>query len=205
MTRRILHERPGSAGGPHVLDGSLQDRPSSRRMTYLRLLAQSSLVTVAPLAHGQGVLPGEATLVSGDAAIATSGPAMTITQSSDKAILDWTDFSIGQDNTVTFLNGSGTTLNRVTGTSLSSLDGLLSATGTIYLINPNGIVVGQTGIVDVGGSFIAATHDVDTAAFLPWLILVALAAGGVLALRKLAPSVHEAWSDASGFRRGDPK
>ncbi len=135
-------------------------------MTYLRLLAQSSLVTVAPLAHGQGVLPGEATLVSGDAAIATSGPAMTITQSSDKAILDWTDFSIGQDNTVTFLNGSGTTLNRVTGTSLSSLDGLLSATGTIYLINPNGIVVGQNGIVDVGGSFIAATHDVDTAAFL---------------------------------------
>ena len=166
MTRRILHERPGSAGGPHVLDACLQDRPSSRRMTYLRLLAQSSLVTVAPLAHGQGVLPGEATLVSGDAAIATSGPAMTITQSSDKAILDWTDFSIGQDNTVTFLNGSGTTLNRVTGTSLSSLDGLLSATGTIYLINPNGIVVGQNGIVDVGGSFIAATHDVDTAAFL---------------------------------------
>ncbi|MFC3229989.1 branched-chain amino acid ABC transporter permease [Marinibaculum pumilum] len=46
---------------------------------------------------------------------------------------------------------------------------------------------------------------VNTASVLPWLILVVLAVGGVLALRKLAPAIHDAWSDASGYRRGGPK
>ncbi len=40
---------------------------------------------------------------------------------------------------VMFQNGSGATLNRVTGGSLSAI--LLSATGDVYLINPQGIVV----------------------------------------------------------------
>jgi filamentous hemagglutinin family protein len=75
-------------------------------------------------------------------------------------------FSIGQGGTVQFNNGAGATLNRVTGTDVSSIDGLLSATGSVYLINPNGVVIGKTGVVDTGGSFVASTLDVSNTNFL---------------------------------------
>src|SRR5665213_963335 len=49
-------------------------------------------------------------------------------------IIDWTNFSIGAKKSVTFDNGSGATLNRVTGGNLSKIAGSLNATGTLYLI-----------------------------------------------------------------------
>ena len=54
----------------------------------------------------------------------------------------------------------------MTGASVSSLDGLLSATGSVYLINPNGVIIGKSGVVDVGGTFVASTLDTPDASFL---------------------------------------
>ncbi len=116
---------------------------------------------------GGPVLPTGGKVVSGSAAIGAPGAgALTVTQSSSKAILDWSSFSIGAGGKVTFDNGSGATLNRVTGASLSSLDGLLSATGSVYLINPNGVIIGKSGVLDVGGTFVASTLDTPDASFL---------------------------------------
>ena len=61
------------------------------------------------------------TLPSGGAYVAGIGqhrhrrPGMTITQSAGRSIIDWQGFSIGAGNKVQFDNGSGATLNRVTG------------------------------------------------------------------------------------------
>ncbi len=95
-----------------------------------------------------------------------SGGSLSINQSSGKAIIDWGSFSIGSGGKVAFNNGSGATLNRVIGHSVSSLDGLLSATGSVYLINPNGVIVGKFGVVNVGGTFIASALDTSNASFL---------------------------------------
>ena len=54
----------------------------------------------------------------------------------------------------------------MTGAQVSSLDGLLTATGSVYVINPNGVIVGRSGVVNVGGSFVASTLDVSNAEFL---------------------------------------
>ncbi len=106
-------------------------------------------------------------MVSGVAAIsAPSATSVLITQSSRNAILNWGSFSIGAGNAVRFENGSGATLNRVTGLSRSQIDGALTATGSVYLVNPNGITVGPTGAITTGGSFVASTHDVSDAAFM---------------------------------------
>ena len=41
----------------------------------------------------------------------------------------------------------------------------LSATGSVYLVNPSGVVVGPTGVINTGGSFVASTLDVKDAEF----------------------------------------
>ncbi len=111
-------------------------------------------------------LPAGGTVVSGTVTIgATSPTSLTVNQSSSTGIVNWSSFSVGQGNQVQFNNGSGATLNRVTGNVPSSIDGLVSATGSVYLVNPAGVVVGPSGVVKTGGSFVASTLDVKDADF----------------------------------------
>ena len=136
-------------------------------MGLLALALTTTALSTPVLAAGGPALPTGGKVAAGSAVIgAASGGALTVSQSSGKAIIDWGSFSIGQGGKVAFNNGSGATLNRVTGTSLSSLDGLLSGTGSVYLINPNGVIVGRSGVVSTGGTFVASTLDVANADFL---------------------------------------
>ena len=111
-------------------------------------------------------LPTNGQFAAGSGTITTGSTNTTINQSSQKAIINWQSFSIGSGNAVQFNNGSGATLNRVTGNNLSQIMGSLSATGTIYLINPQGVVIGAHGVVTTGGSFVASTRDISDEAFM---------------------------------------
>jgi filamentous hemagglutinin family protein len=118
-------------------------------------------------AFAAGVLPQGGHYVAGVGTIAGLGDAITITQpGSTRGVIDWTGFSIGAGNTVTFDNGTGATLNRMTGGSRSMLSGNLNATGSVYLINPQGILVGRSGVISTGGRFVASTLDLPNDAFM---------------------------------------
>ncbi len=139
----------------------LRGRLSSSTAIGLLFAALGSPASADPLPTGGQV-------VSGSAAIATSGTATTITQNSDKAIVNWNGFSIGQGMAVNFIQpgASSTILNRVTGSTTSTIAGSLTANGQVYLINPNGIAITPTGAVKVGGGFVASTLDISNEDFL---------------------------------------
>jgi filamentous hemagglutinin family protein len=137
-------------------------------------LARRPLAVLVPFVVGLSAtavqaappLPQGGQFVAGSGSITGSGPALTINQTSTRGVIDWKSFSIGGGGTVNVNNGSGATLSRVTGTDRSIIDGNLKATGSFYLINPQGVVIGTNGVVTTGGRFVASALDVGNDAFM---------------------------------------
>src|SRR5262249_17770275 len=136
-------------------------RPMSRYGYRLRkaIASISSLsLIVAPVggqvANAQSVLPQGGSVVGGSATISQpSANSLSINQSSQRAIINWNSFSVGQPNSVTFFqpNSSAATLNRVLGSTPSTIAGQINANGQVFLVNPNGIAITPSGTVTVGG------------------------------------------------------
>ncbi len=115
-------------------------------------------------------LPVGAHLVSGSSAIDGNSASMTINQSSANAVINWQSFSIGQNETVKFVqpNSSSVALNRVVGADASSILGNLSSNGKVFLVNPNGILFGSGAQVNVGG-LVASTLNITDSDFMAGL------------------------------------
>ncbi|MDF3905774.1 filamentous hemagglutinin N-terminal domain-containing protein [Paracoccus sp. AS002] len=112
-------------------------------------------------------LPSGPNVVGGSASIATPNPgAMRVDQQSDRAIIDWTSFSIGAGGSVRVHQPGrdAALLNRVTGDSPTRIDGFLGANGQVFVVNRNGILVGREGRIATAG-FVGSTLDISNEDF----------------------------------------
>src|SRR6185437_1764718 len=107
-------------------------------------------------------LPQNMTLKAGDATVSTTGNTMTTKQTSKRAVWESTDFSIGKD--FSFVNDAqngGLTLVRVVGNQFngglrSMINGSLQSNNHFILVNPFGISVGGSAVINTAALTMSA-------------------------------------------------
>ena len=125
--------------------------------------AASGASAVVPNAVAPNTLPTAPTVAAGQVTVATKGSQMTVTESTSDAIVNWGSFNIGSSAGVTFKqpNSSAVVLNRTLSADPSQIYGDLTSNGIIFLVNPQGIIVGQGAEVNVGGLVASSLNITD--------------------------------------------
>ncbi|MET3440515.1 filamentous hemagglutinin family protein [Variovorax paradoxus] len=119
------------------------------------------------LAGGAWAGPSGGSVSAGSGSISQSGATTTITQASQNLAINWASFGIAAGERVNFVQpgASAIALNRVIGSERSVINGTLSANGQVWILNPNGVLFGNTASVNVGG-LVASTLSLSDADFL---------------------------------------
>ena len=162
----------GNSGGDGPESGHADPFKPSNQIGHVLINGRSKLsVLISIMLAGPPVLAiadglSGATIAHGSATVSIGNQVSVVQQISDKAVIDWQKFSVHQGHSLTFIqpSSSAIALNRVTGNDPSQINGLLSANGQVWLLNPNGVMVGKTGEVNVGG-FLASTMAISNADF----------------------------------------
>lgn len=126
------------------------------------------LIGAGPWANTALALPQGGNVVAGSSTVTQPGSTtMHVNQTTDKSIINWNSYSIAANERVQYFqpSSSSISLNRVTGQDPSLIYGQLSANGQVWVINPNGLLIGNGANINVGG-FLASTLDISNEDFL---------------------------------------
>jgi filamentous hemagglutinin family protein len=119
----------------------------------------ANCAVLAQVVPDQTLPVGERSQISGDPNFQIDGGAIR----GSNLFHSFQAFSIPIGSSVVFNNdlSIANIISRVTGNSISNIDGLIRANGTanLFLINPNGILFGNNARLEIGGSFSASTAD----------------------------------------------
>ena len=131
-----------------------------RRGSLAALIALALSSSALAMPTGGVVETGNVSINNGTLANVPDNATIT---SRGNAIINWDDFSVAQGETLNFNISYGALLNRVTGSQVSEILGKITQTqtndpglgliqkphGTLILVNPNGIHVGGSAVLDV--------------------------------------------------------
>lgn len=101
--------------------------------------------------------PEGAQVVRGQVSITRNG-ADTLIRAGNNSIINYRSFDIARGESVRFIqpNASSRVLNRINSAAPTRIDGSLLANGRVYMVNPAGVIFGQSAVVNVGGLYAAA-------------------------------------------------
>nr|VFK56834.1 MAG: filamentous hemagglutinin family N-terminal domain-containing protein [Candidatus Kentron sp. TUN] len=129
-----------------------------------RILLPTSLL----LGSGAALaLPQGGQIQGGQGNITQSGAKTTIDQQSHSLAIAWDSFDITAGELVQFTqpSASSAVLNRIGAQSPSQIFGTITANGRVFLLNPNGVLFGETSHVSVG-SLAVTGFDISTTDFM---------------------------------------
>jgi filamentous hemagglutinin family protein len=134
---------------------------------FLCVLCELCVVILLFFPLSLSSLPQGGEVVSGDVVISQQNATTMHVKASDKSIVAFDRFHIGENESVKFIQPKSTSTVLVRDRALvpSQIMGRMDANGRLFLINPNGIVFGPTSQVNVG-SLIASTLDIDDRDFI---------------------------------------
>ena len=149
-----------------------KDSLNKRLNTRLASLVMLSVLSVPWVASAAGdsvvannMLPGNGNVIAGtfEGGFKAQGNQMNLHQTTQNAIVTWDSFSIGANASVTIRgdHNNFNMLNYVTGSESSQIYGKLNSYvgdkqgGNIYLVNPNGVQIGNSAEINVGSLHIA--------------------------------------------------
>lgn len=133
----------------------------SKRRKAIQWAVALGMSLSAFMGGGVEAFPEEGKVRSGAASISKEGNTLLIDQHTRRVALDWTSFNIAKGETVKFnQQKNDIAVNRILSNSASAIYGSLQADGTVFLINPHGILFGQGAQIDVG-SLVASTAQVS--------------------------------------------
>ena len=120
--------------------------------------AVAGMVSVPALAGPKGER-----VAAGSATFNQRGNLTTI-RTSHRAIINYESFNIGVGEHVRFVqpNARSRVLNRIDGAAPTSINGKLSANGSVYFVNPAGVYFGSGAVINVGQIYAAAGNISDS-------------------------------------------
>ncbi|MDJ0625936.1 MAG: filamentous hemagglutinin N-terminal domain-containing protein [Candidatus Caenarcaniphilales bacterium] len=126
-----------------------------------------SLTSSPALSIEANSLPTGFKSVAGNVQFSQGANTLDINTSSNSSIVNYQNFNIGQNAQVNFKLPGKTSviLNRVIGDSTSQIMGSLNSNGNVFLVNPNGILFGQSAQINTN-SLLASTLSISDEDFL---------------------------------------
>jgi len=156
----VAPESAKSSGGP--------SRGKSALLRTSPVLVSAFCYSLSPASAQAPAGLVDPVLRAGSATIDLSNAQRAVVQqSSQKAVIDWRRFNVAKDISIQFVqpNASAIALNRVTGAQASRIDGSILANGQVWLLNPNGVLIGKSGRINTHG-FLASTLGLSTDNFM---------------------------------------